>query len=561
MLDHYKYHKQFFENGIYGLLSRVDRNPDDEEYGYVRNNWSDYYEGDWYFGIALAFVEAYYIEGIRSYHDDELLRAVDDIYSAIEKYIHEDGTMDLRVTNYHDPSLCAFVVRDTAGPMLELFDTFSTHTELEDKTEAHLRSIVKKMAPAIKHLGFHTPNHRWIFCAALSYIKKYLGDNEAQSVMDKFFWEGIDCDEYGEYTERSTGLYNRICNHSFVSLAHTYDKKFIEYPTRNMRLMRSFYEPDNSICTLGSLRQDKGKSQNVDFYYMIYLPLALSTRDPEFAFYSDRALNNILADGIKNDRPIEYIDAFIMYFLMSEPEWTKSETYESIPSYLPKRDLDIFLPNSGTGRVYLDGGATATVLRTSAPDFFKFQIGKYSIVARAGGAFFGNPHSQFRPKKMEKTENGFRLISNEEAGYRSQLDEPPETSDWHRMDHSKRHILNVRRFDTVVDISFSGRKVAFDVDFGGDEYIPVKFELTMTPGGKVETDNMNFIARAGDYVYLKNGGMTMRFDGGTSVKICGGAYKHFTAEDMRGTEHVPSDSFTVCFTGSTPDKLHFEIEY
>ena len=560
MLDHYKILKEYFENASYGILSRIDRNPESSSYGYVKNNWSDYYEADWYFGLALACIEAYYMKDTKSYRDGAFLEGAENVLSGAERFIHEDGTIDLRVTNYHDPSLCAFSIRDCLGPMIEIVTKNTRHTPLEDKIEAHILAIISKMAPAVKNLGFHTPNHRWIMCAALAFIKKYLGDDEAQGVMDKFFWEGIDCDEYGEYTERSTGIYNRICNHSFLSLSHTYDKKYIEYPIRNMRLMRSFYEPDNTICTLNSLRQDRGNSPDINLYYFIYLPLALYTKDPEFAYYSDRALRSLISEASKSEHPFEYADSMLMYWFFAEEEWQKHETYESIPSYLPERNLDIYLPESGTGRVYRNG-ATATVLRTHNTDFFKLQIKKYSIFARFGGAFFGLPHSQFRPTEMEKTERGFRLISNEEAGYRSQFDEPPEASNWHRMDHSKRKIINVRHFDTVVDVSFEGRKVIFDVSYGGDDLIPVKLELVMTPNGKVETDELNFIARPNDYVYFKNGKMTMRFDGGTAVNFTGGSYAHFSAEDMRGTEHVPSGFFTVCLTGSTPGNMHFEIEY
>lgn len=560
MLDHYKILKEYFDNAAYGMLSRIDKDPKSPSYGYVKNNWSDYYEGDWFFGIALACVEAYYLKGIKSYHDAAFLDAAENVLSGAERFIHDDGTIDLRITNFHDPSLCAFVIRDTLGPMIEIISKNTEHTPKEDALSSHMISILERMAPAVKHLGFHTPNHRWIFCAALSFIKKYLGDDEAEEVMNKFFWEGVDCDEYGEYTERSTGIYNRICNHSFLSLTHTYDKKYLEYPTRNMRLMRSFYEPDNTICTLNSIRQDRGNTPDMNIYYFIYLPLALFTHDPEFAYFADRGLRYLMSDAEKSEKPFEYIDCMLMYWFFAEEEWQKPETFDGIPSYLPKRNLDIYLPDSGTGRVYLNG-ATATVLRTNHPDFFKLQIGRYSVFARFGGSFFGLPHSQFRPGKMEKTERGFRLISNEEAGYRSLLDEPPETSNWYRMDHSKRKMINVRHFDTVADISFEGRKVIFDISHSGDDLILTKLELVMTPNGKVETTDLNFIAKPNDYVYLKSGEMTVRFDGGTALKLVGGSYAHFSAENMRGTEQVPPGFFTVCLSGSTPGKIHLEMEY
>ena len=560
MLNHYEFLSKHYTQGIYGLIDRIDRDPQSAGYGLYPDYDVNMADAAWYYSLAHAVFLAYYIKGAECYRDDKILEAVDVILDGGERMIHDDGTVDLHETNYHDPSYCGFSVRDALGPMLDVLKKYTLHTPLEDKIEARLTSMISRMGKAMEEFGFHTPNHRWIICSALAYVYKFTGDEKALDTMNKYLWEGIDCDEYGEYTERSTGLYNFICNKSFLYLAHIMnDEKYLEYPVRNMHLMRSFYEPDKTICTMNSMRQDKGKNSiTAERYYSIYLPLALYTKDPEFAYYSDVFLKNLMSEAIKSETPYAYRDYEKMYWFLMHEEWQSG--FEGIPSYLPNRDLDIYIPNSGIARIYKDD-ATVTVLRSNSPDFFKLQTGKYSISARFAGSFFGSPHAQFRPKTMEKTETGFRLVSNERAGYRSQFDEPPETSEWRHMDHSKRRIINVQSFDVIADVSVDGRTVTLDIDYSGAETIPTKLELTLNSGCKMETDNIAFVARANDYVFLKNGKATVTFDPGHKVEIDGGAFAHSFAENMRGSEHVPEGCFTICLTGKTPGKMHVTMKF
>ncbi|MBQ0126166.1 MAG: hypothetical protein KBS59_07600, partial [Clostridiales bacterium] len=376
--------------------------------------------------------------------------------------------------------------------------------------------------------------------------------------MNKFLWEGIDCDEYGEYTERSAGMYNVVCDRSFIQLAHTMnDKKFLEYPIRNMRLMRSFFEPDGTICTLNSVRQDRGTKVYWDTYNVVFMVLAYETGDPEFAYYANKWLNERMCDAQRSEKPYGYTDPYLMYWFLINEDWQNKA--DKIEAKLPDRDIDVYLPESGMARIYKKGSAL-TVCRTNTPGFLKFQIGSKYLLARFAGSFFGNPHSQFRPKIMEKTETGFRLVSNEEAGYRSQFDEAPETSVWRHMDHSKRHIINVQNFDTVIDVTPKDDGFALDISFDGASRIPVKLELLIAPDCKVMTDSVNFMARSGDYVYFKNGKMTVRYQDGVAFELTGGSYKLFGSENMRGADPRPHDNFTVCINSQTPGTMHLELK-
>lgn len=559
MLNHYEYLKKFYENGAHNVVARIDRDPNSISYGTAKNEWSDTYNASMFFHYVFIFTVAYYLKDTKCYRDSVFLETADDVLSGSERYINEDGSIDLDSTNFHDPSYCAFMVRDCLGPAMDIIRKYSQHSAEEDKLEEHISKILKGFSGPLKHFGFHTPNHRWIICSALHYIHKFFGDEEAMEVINRYFSEGIDCDANGEYTERSAGTYNLICNSSFIQIAHTTgNTDFLEYPIRNMKLMYSYYEPDRTICTINSTRQDRGSAPSFDMYYNSYLPLAYYTGDSEFAYFADLALKKRIAQSSTMEKPYESCDALALYWFLMREDWI--EKFDSIESVKPTRDASKYLEESGLARIY-NRGTTLTVLRSFNADFLKFQMGSSSVYARFAGSFFGNPHSQFRPKKIEKTEKGYKVSSLENAGYRSQMPTPPPTSEWRKMDHSKREIINIQNFKTEVEVIPYDGGFSVDASYTGADRIPVKLEISMAPGCKVVTDQINFISKANDYIYLKEGEITLIFPGSGKLKIKGGSYAHMVSEGMRGTESVPSGQFTICITGKTPGKMHVEFEY
>ena len=554
MLDHFSYLRKYFAEGQMNTLKGVCRDKDSMFYGIHPEVWPNQVEASNFFYPVSHFVMAYYLKGYECYRNDAFMEAAELALTQGQRFIHDDGTTDLKMTNFHDPSNNAFIIRDSLGPAVDVMARNSQHTDAENRVEQLLIKTLIKMSKPMETLGFHTPNHRWIICSALSYVYKYTHDEEALNTIGKFLWEGIDCDENGEYTERSAGMYNHQCNISFIKYAYvTGDNSFLEYPIRNMKMMRSYYEPDGSICTMNSMRQDRGSSIGIDVYYDVYLTLALFTGDPEFAYYADMCLRRLMAEEVRVGHPIAYHDARLIYWTFVNDAW--EEKWKTIDSYLPDRKTDLYFEKSGIARVFSRNTAL-TVLRTNQPDFIKFQIGGSSMCVRAGGSFFGVPHAQFRAKTFEKTENGFRLSSTEEAGYRSQFDQPPITSEWRHMDHSLRRIINVRNFTTTFDIVPFDGGFSLDTSYAGDDDIPVKLELTFAPGCRVETDVFVFSARGGDYVYYKGGTVRLRFPTGGVLTIEGGSATHYGGEYLRGTEHVPADCFTLCLTSATPNGFH-----
>jgi hypothetical protein len=173
---------------------------------------------------------------------------------------------------------------------------------------------------------------------------------------------------------------------------------------------------------------------------------------------------------------------------------------------------------------------------------------------RFAAAFFGEAHSPFRAQTIEPTEDGYRMICREWADYRSQFDEAPETSDWYRMDHTKRRSINVQHFDTTITLHMLEDGVTLDIETQGCERVPTKLEIIMRHGGKLVTDSLLMTPRAGDYAFLKQGSARYYLDHFRYFQIDGGFCDHLYAENMRGAFAPDRSRFTLALTTSTPQR-------
>ncbi len=502
---------------------------------------SDYGE---YAGLFHHCVTVYYSDDLPQYYrDPEMLELAYRALCIFESHLREDGSMDLITTNFHDPAQTAFCIQSNFY-ITELLVRFTEHTEVEDRLFEKIKSILLKMGHGLVHLGFHTPNHRWVVSSAFAVCYRYTGEQEFLDTLEGFLMEGIDCDEYGEYTERSTGSYNNICNYSFMILGYMLDRpEFYEYPRRNLRLMMHFTEPDGTVNTLNSTRWDNGGEYTIAPYYDYYLLLALMDKDPEFAYMADMIADKFGA----TPRGTFSFNVMTLFKHLRT-------AHEDIVSKAPDKDQTIFLPNSKIARVYRPNlDLTMTALASRSPVFFQMNWGSSILQLRFAGAFFGDPHAQFRAREIIPTEDGYRLICDENAGYRSQLSEKPETSDWRKMDHSKRQIVNVQNFHTEITVHMLEDGVTLDIETSGCDRIPTKLEISMQPNGKFFTDSVTMRPKEGEYIYL-NGNAHYFIDLYRYFEIEGGFRKHTMGNDMRGTAPVNPKKFTIALTETTPQK-------
>ncbi len=555
MKNHYELLKRSLAAGVSACLDIVKAQNDAkrlEAYLFTATADKGLTDGSNFVWMFPNFIAGYYLPDSPYHHDRELLEWAYAGLCRYEGYLHEDGSADLLSTNFHDPAQTGF---HTQGifPIMELLVRFTEHTPLEDKLYEKCLEVLRKMGHAMATLGFHTPNHRWVISSALAVAYRYTGEKEFLNAIERFLMEGIDCDEYGEYTERSTGAYNNICNFSFTIMALALGQdEFFEYPRRNLRLMLHFTEPDGTVNTLNSSRWDNGGQFRIDPYYDFYLLLALLDGDAEFAYMADHII------GSDNKLPVStHVSLLLMLFAL-RPEL--KEGLARIEPQAPAKDQSIFLPNSKIARMYLpEHNMTMTTLASRAPVFFQMNYGSSLLQARFAGSFFGDPHSQFRARTIQKTENGYRLICDEKAGYRSQFAEKPDTSNWRKMDHSKRDIINVQNFHTEITVTPLPDGATLEIEASGCERIPTKLELSMQAGGKFFTESIAMYPKEGDYVFLRDGKAEYFLDAYRSFEITGGGCKHMTGSGMRGTAPVDPKKFTVALTDATPHKTTVTI--
>lgn len=562
MLNHFAEFRRWFFGGVEKWISSVSLDKKRNDYLMMPDNFRDFYSQDYSVNIIYVALLAYYMEGSPYYKDKYMLNLACDAAEFIsDNYQHADGSFDLRDTNFHDASTCGFTVRWSIGPELDLLRKYTKHTDEEDRLDERLTDIIFKAGKAMSRLGFHTPNHRWVISSALSYAYKLTGEPEFLDAINGFLSEGIDINSDGEYTERSTGCYNVICNESFYKLAYNLGRPELLAPVeKNLTLMHSLFEADGTTCTLSSQRQDVEKLHYASEYYTAYLYMALTTGSSEFAYYADSFLSGYLADEIKAIPGTYYpIHCELLYWFLMNPDW--EEKQKSITAEKPVRERSVFLGENGMARVY-DGNRTLTVLKARHPDFLMYHFGCGYLCVRLAGAFFGDEHAQFRAKEIIPLGNGaYKLISHEECGYRSRLETPPETSDWHLMDHSKRKTINIRDFGFEVTVTPIKNGFSLDVVSKGEAGVPVKLEFLMPPTGRYDTPHVSMFVNPGDYLIQKDGKCDYYLQGKGRISIDGGYYKSSCAPDMRGSVRRSDSVFTVCMTEDSPACFHVDVTY
>lgn len=148
-----------------------------------------------------------------------------------------------------------------------------------------LLTFMERAKPCLLTGGIHTPNHRWVMSGALANLYELFGDEAFKERAFQFLDEQFDITEYGEWTERSNGIYNGACDlHLYdVGVAFGYEPAF-EAIRANLTMMTRMIHPDGTVATEYSGRQDAGKPMGMnDWYVVVCRLMAAHDRNPLFA--------------------------------------------------------------------------------------------------------------------------------------------------------------------------------------------------------------------------------------------------------------------------------------
>ncbi|WP_025680430.1 hypothetical protein [Paenibacillus massiliensis] len=243
-----------------------------------------------YWGAALVNPDSAY------YRDAELLKRLRLASEYVLRAQHEDGSISPGWTNYHSPPDTAFVVVGYA----QLYQLL-LQEEWEDMQPVtnNMRLFLERTIPVLLTGGCHTPNHRWVLCAALGFLYQLFGWKEAAQRAEQWLAEGMDITPDGEWTERSNGIYSAVSDIMLIHAARLLDRPELLEPVRlNLRMMVYLVHPSGEIVTDYSGRQDLGHMHNLAPYYLPYAILARIDRDPLFAGMAEWAGQSLTDPGV-----------------------------------------------------------------------------------------------------------------------------------------------------------------------------------------------------------------------------------------------------------------------
>ena len=229
-----------------------------------------------------SLAAAYCNQDTMYYHDENILSRMLIGLDYVRSQQHENGLFDYITCNFFSAPDTAFCI----GIILPAYRYLRKQDRLSDG-EALLMErfgeIIHKGGRGLLEGGFHTPNHRWAIAGLLSQCGKLFDEPDLTQAAFAYLKEGIDCNEDGEYAEKSAGNYNGVNNEAMLLLADALgDDSYEQHVIRNLYMMLTYWEPDDSIFTANSTRFDKDRLVYPDGYYFFYLYLGEKYQIPEF---------------------------------------------------------------------------------------------------------------------------------------------------------------------------------------------------------------------------------------------------------------------------------------
>lgn len=406
-----------------------------------------------------AFTAAFLHPGSRYYRDSVLVERMRLAAAYLERAQNPQGNIDLVITNFNSPPDTGFVVHGVATAAV--LARRAGKTELEALTERFLRRAAAAMAAG----GVHTPNHRWVICSALAQVNELYPDPAWLRRIEQWLAEGVDIDGDGQYTERSTVIYNAISDRAFVVMAVKLRRPELLDPVRrNLESMLYLLHPGGEVVTEISRRQDAGERGNMGRYWFPLRYLAVHDADGRFA-----ALVRTLEP--------EYASLPV---LMEYPELNRELP---APAPLPE-DFEKHFPELGILRVRR--GLTSATILSGSSRFFTLRRGLAVMAGlRMAGAFFGK--GQFIPERLERRAGGWLLAQTLEAGYYQPFDPPRRITprDWYatRPERRQSEICRLEYRATVTE-TVEGFEVRLEAR--GTHGVPVAVEINFGNEGRLE---------------------------------------------------------------------------
>ena len=485
---------------------------------------------------------AWLLEGSRFYGDADILDRLLKGAQFARSVRRPSGLFDLITTDWDSGPYTAFLVQALA-PMVKA----ARRSKVAGAAEVAevWGEIIQATGHGMAKGGFNTPNHRWVLVSALSQALNLFPDLDVLPAIESYLAETIDINPDGEYTERSTGVYNAICNRSLRLAAEMLERSELLDPVRQ-NLDTSFHllHADGSVVTSLSRRQDRGTTVipagMVDSYYTM-------------ARLDDNGLFASIADWLAS-----FDGAGLPWSLepfLSHPEWRCDDLRREPIS----EDYRKVYPSSGVYRIRRGKLSATGATGITAP--FSLKYGQAELRAiQVCGCYFGL--AQFRAETLREEADQIVLdfpgrgrrhdgpIYYHPVGRSVSMDEYADL-------RLERDVTVLPPLEMSLVVKEVGR--GFDVQLVTAEpfdNIPVQIAFDFGPDGVFDFEDGIVQGRAGKVLFLRNGAGIYHV-GQDAISIGPGAFAH-RMWDMRNSESAPH-AFRVLMTFTTPVDHRVEI--
>lgn len=474
-------------------------------------------------GSAASVAEtlaASFVHPQSTFHDDAaVLQRIRLAAGFLERSQSPEGNIDLLSTNFNSPPDTGFVVHGVA--------TAAAVARLHGRAEITniLRPFLVKAGGGMAIGGIHTPNHRWVVSSALAQVNDLFPDARFVRRIDEWLAEGIDMDDDGQFTERSTLVYNIISDRALVVMAAKLKRlELLEPVRRNLHALAYLLHADGELVTEISRRQDQFTRGGVSGYWFPLTYLALKDQDGALS---------ALARQVSPESP--RLSALLEYPELAQP----LPAPRSLPDNFEKS-----FPHVGIVRIRR-GALSSTLVMGGFSRFFTLRYGDAVIEGvRFATSFFGK--GQFIPDSAERTAAGYHFRQSLEAPYYQPLPRHITPEAW-AASRSERRQTEICRLEQSADVSEVKGGFRLRVRATGTSGVPLAVEIGFREGGTLE--GCRPLPESQGSFLLEKGTGTYRA-GRSEIRFGAGRATHQYTQ-LRGAE-PKLQGLSVYITGATP---------
>lgn len=498
---------------------------------------------------VAPMIAAYCCTDSAFYRSGEIFERIIAGLTYIRGVQHENGLFDYITCNFFSAPDTAFCLKkllpvyeylrgmgEEGVSPAEKVSWIGKITTGEMEILRRLEEIIKDGADGMLAGGFHTPNHRWAIASILMACSKYFGSRKMEEAANTYLKEGIDCNEDGEFSEKSAGNYNRINNDAMILLSQvTGDTTYEQHVLRNLRMMLTYIEPDGSIFTANSTRFDKDLLVYPTDYYMEYLRMGQKYNIPEFL-----AMCNFIFD-LAGEKNLAAPDCLIWFMLC--PQYRNLEFGESYDF----GNFHAFYRDSGIVRGR-NGRFTYTVM-SGKSNFFYLHSGTIKLEVKVCGSFC--EHRAFKADNIEQLPGGgYHLNQVMRGWYYLPFEDAPETSDWWKMNQ----VARPKKYGPNMQIDVWVQEVKGGVDIrvktSGVEGAPWRIELAFFGVNFLTSRQIDMPLTGSEVLVVKEGEVEVANGFDTLlIEPCFG--KHHFIEGKEDSEKKTQGAFTLYLTDYT----------